>query len=387
MANEPTNPSDIENKTSFKPSEMPSAIHELGEQLNSAKYGFEKIEEAIEYSKGEEPVTNNEEIIPSQIADEVQTLAENYRGAVNEIAQDNAYFDDISTAIQTQDGGELPEKSEMAGRIGGLVPPQPTGRIIYSDFDSDGLPHTMEYVPASENETKLPDRFVSYGHQYTLVTWNSRIENIICPNSITELGDGGFSVGGNNKRLSNYDSLKIIGANTFNGQLGKWDYDHLPPNLEYVGQNAFARVPFSEESYNKQFQIPDSVYYIGNGAFQYLNRVREPEYYLSLPSSLKYLGDNAFSQAGFQSFPSEIIIPPLVEAIGIGVFGGSAYLTTTITFQGTPQSINSSAFLTNNTNDSMRDLVTINVPWSEGEVANAPWGAVNATINYNYTGG
>ena len=31
-------------------------------------------------------------------------------------------------------------------------------------------------------------------------------------------------------------------------------------------------------------------------------------------------------------------------------------------------------------------LTTINVPWSEGEVASAPWGATNATINYNYTG-
>lgn len=31
-------------------------------------------------------------------------------------------------------------------------------------------------------------------------------------------------------------------------------------------------------------------------------------------------------------------------------------------------------------------LTTINVPWAEGEVANAPWGATNAAINYNYTG-
>lgn len=30
------------------------------------------------------------------------------------------------------------------------------------------------------------------------------------------------------------------------------------------------------------------------------------------------------------------------------------------------------------------NLQVINVPWSEGEVKNAPWGATNATINYNY---
>ena len=33
------------------------------------------------------------------------------------------------------------------------------------------------------------------------------------------------------------------------------------------------------------------------------------------------------------------------------------------------------------------NLTTINVPWSEGAVENAPWGATNATINYNYVAG
>lgn len=32
------------------------------------------------------------------------------------------------------------------------------------------------------------------------------------------------------------------------------------------------------------------------------------------------------------------------------------------------------------------NLKTINVPWAEGTVGGAPWGATNATINYNYTG-
>jgi hypothetical protein len=30
-------------------------------------------------------------------------------------------------------------------------------------------------------------------------------------------------------------------------------------------------------------------------------------------------------------------------------------------------------------------LSTIYVPWSQGQVANAPWGASNATIIYDYT--
>ena len=42
-------------------------------------------------------------------------------------------------------------------------------------------------------------------------------------------------------------------------------------------------------------------------------------------------------------------------------------------------------FIKNTAFNGCTSLTTINVPWSEGEVADAPWGAVNATINYNYT--
>lgn len=51
-----------------------------------------------------------------------------------------------------------------------------------------------------------------------------------------------------------------------------------------------------------------------------------------------------------------------------------------ITFTSKPTRMDSNAFQTSKS-------ITINVPWAEGEVANAPWGATNATINYNYTGG
>ena len=74
----------------------------------------------------------------------------------------------------------------------------------------------------------------------------------------------------------------------------------------------------------------------------------------SLPSSLKSLSSEAFTNCG-----------GLVS----------------LTFEGKPTSIASNAF------SRCYNLKTINVPWAEGEVANAPWGATNATINYNYTGG
>jgi hypothetical protein len=51
-----------------------------------------------------------------------------------------------------------------------------------------------------------------------------------------------------------------------------------------------------------------------------------------------------------------------------------------ITFKSTPTLIDSTAF------QGCTNITTINVPWAEGKVANAPWGATNATINYNYKG-
>ena len=72
-------------------------------------------------------------------------------------------------------------------------------------------------------------------------------------------------------------------------------------------------------------------------------------------------------------------LPSGITYIGNCAFDNCTGLTN-ITFQGTPSNINSSAF------NSCPNLTTINVPWAEGAVANAPWGATNATINYNYTG-
>lgn len=95
----------------------------------------------------------------------------------------------------------------------------------------------------------------------------------------------------------------------------------------------------------------------------------------SLPEGLTYIGIDAFSGCRNLRITS---IPSTVETIRDAAFYGCNLLTT-ITFKGTPRNIAGNAFT-----DCTR-LTTINVPWAEGAVANAPWGANNATINYNYT--
>ena len=87
------------------------------------------------------------------------------------------------------------------------------------------------------------------------------------------------------------------------------------------------------------------------------------------------IGDYAFSNC---SSLTSVTIPASVMSIGSRAFAYCNGLTN-VTFKGTPSSINNAIF------EDCSKLTTINVPWAEGVVPNAPWGATNATINYNYT--
>ena len=116
--------------------------------------------------------------------------------------------------------------------------------------------------------------------------------------------------------------------------------------------------------------IPNTVTYIGENAFALCENLE----LTSLPNSLVTVVANAFNYCQKISISE---IPGNVDSIGHQAFRSIA--STSITFLGTPTTINSNAF-TDCTN-----LTTIRVPWSEGDVAGAPWGAVNSTIIYEYT--
>ena len=95
----------------------------------------------------------------------------------------------------------------------------------------------------------------------------------------------------------------------------------------------------------------------------------------SLPESLTSIGAYAFEACTNLALTS---LPDGITSIGWGAFSSCTSLTS-ITFKGTPNSIMSSAF------DGCTNLTDIKVPWAEGAVSGAPWGATNATITYNYT--
>jgi hypothetical protein len=121
--------------------------------------------------------------------------------------------------------------------------------------------------------------------------------------------------------------------------------------LEAGGSSATE--PYIEESYNSSQQLTAAVLHghsnIRNYAFEYCSSLTS----MTIPDSVTSIGHYAFQ-----------ICRNL----------------TSVTFKGTPSSISSNTF------SDCSVLNTINVPWAEGSVSDAPWGATNATINYNYTG-
>lgn len=157
-----------------------------------------------------------------------------------------------------------------------------------------------------------------------------------------------------------------------------FNVDALPESVTEIGPYAF----YGCESLALT-ELPESVTDIGHAAFQNCKNLALTK----LPDGLLRIGTIAAygSTSGYQFYNCENLAITEIPASVIGIYGNFAFSNckglTTITFNGTPESIDSTVF------NGCTNLLTINVPWAEGEVANAPWSATNATINYNYTEG
>lgn len=140
----------------------------------------------------------------------------------------------------------------------------------------------------------------------------------------------------------------------------------LPPTVTSLEEGAF-----NNSLSLQSIQLPDAITEIGNSAFSLCQNLAT----IQFSSSLITIGSSAFDACLFTS----LRLPAGLQTIKARAFNHNPVLTT-VTFQGTPTSIVSTAFSLCN------KLTTINVPWAEGAVANAPWGATNATIHYNVSG-
>lgn len=163
-------------------------------------------------------------------------------------------------------------------------------------------------------------------------------------------------------------SVTIIGSSAFTG-CKKIAFTELNDNITGIGQYAF------QDCHSLALtKLPPKLGiggWIERYAFQrcYALSIKE------IPESVSGISQSAFEDCtGLTSmyFPVKITLSGYV-------FSGCTNLES-VTFGATANKIESTAFR------NCTALTTINVPWAEGDVANAPWGATNATINYNYTG-
>lgn len=122
----------------------------------------------------------------------------------------------------------------------------------------------------------------------------------------------------------------------------------------------------------EEIVIPEYTSIINHYAFYMCSNLRS----VTMPEDISSIGMWAFALC---SQLESITLPSKISGIEEMAFGYCSGLKN-ITFKGTPLgAINSNAFY------KVTDA-TFNVPWAEGEVAGAPWGATNSTINYGYTG-
>jgi hypothetical protein len=162
------------------------------------------------------------------------------------------------------------------------------------------------------------------------------------------------------------DGLTKIGNYAFE-TCGSLAITELPTSITSIGDYAFRNcINMTLDS------LPTSITSIGSGAFNNCSKIT----ITSIPEGVTKINNGAFGNChGIREFT----FPAGVKSVDN--FSLSSSNLSAVTFKGKPTTIGSSAFY------ACFNPLTINVPWAEGEVANAPWGATNATINYNYTGG
>ncbi len=241
------------------------------------------------------------------------------------------------------------------------------------------------------------------------------LKSIIIPESVTDIHNSAFYGCKSLESITMSNIKKYVGEignNTFYGCEALKSIT-IPYGATYLGDCAFkgcssltsVTIPDSVTTiYSESFAgcssltsvtIPDSVIRINSTAFRDCKALTS----ITIPGGVKTIGSYTFYGC---TALTDVTISEGVEFIGYYAFEGCSSLTSitipasvtnfsprvflncsslkTVIFKGTPTSIASAVF------ENCTSLTDIYVPWSEGAVANAPWGATNATIHYNSEG-
>lgn len=237
------------------------------------------------------------------------------------------------------------------------------------DIEFVVLPTTLENIQTSAFEkcTKLAAIHIPANVRYIesqAYGTTPGVENITVDASNTTFKAAGdclihtankkIVVGCKNSKIPTDGSVTEIGASAFWGCATLQSIE-IPNTITRISDYAFTDCKALTD-----IHIPDSVTHFGAMAF-YGTSVQK----LVFPKNTTYIGNFVAGLSNQNSLLKEVIIEQ----------------ETVLKPDGNPNiQISSIAF------ELCSALDTIKVPWAEGEVANAPWGAKDATIIYNYRG-
>lgn len=257
-------------------------------------------------------------------------------------------FCDIANSIRglTGDATKAYKKSEMANAIDEYI--QIKNGVSYT-FDDTGNPLTATIFGSTVRGLGGTPSTLS-------ISYNN-------PSIVNKIGKYAFYY----SDITDYtipETVKTIDEYAF--YWAKMSNITLPNTLESIGKSAFGGCDNLKIS-----KLPDNLISLGGWCFTFSENISINQ----VPSGITIIDDYTFN--GCNAITSFTFHENITQ-INTRALGSCDGLTT-VTFKGTPASISVDAFKYSDA------LTTINVPWAEGEVENAPWGATNATINYNYT--
>ncbi len=331
----------------------------LIEQIQAALEGKAAGSEPLLQEKTIAPTTSQQEVTPDVDYDGLSKVTVE---AVKKADMPNTHIDVddtglISVTVATMEGyvsmGASVNTKQLPTRPIGLVRPSTTDKIAVAK----GYFTTGDVIVAGDANL-VPEK----------IKKNESIFGILGTYDGSG-GDAGTLKGIIDRTLTDIElptDLTVIGNSAFAG-CQNLVLTSLPDGVTNIGYNAFSNC-----SNLALTSLPAGLQIIGPQAFLGCSSLA----LTSLPNSLTEIGAWAFADC---LYGMSITSLPAGIAIGPCAFE-NCYGLTSLTFEGRAHSIEEDAF------NGCIFLDTINVPWAEGEVPYAPWGAIYATINYNYTG-
>lgn len=197
----------------------------------------------------------------------------------------------------------------------------------------------------------------------------AKIENVENPldgELITEIGNSTFAAMPKLKHVQIPDTITVINQNAFM-ECVSLKHIELPDSVtSFGGVNIFTNCRSLES-----FTIPPLVTELPQSTFNGCYNLKE----VKGLERMTTIGTYAFDYC--VSLKTPIVLNEGITDLANNTFR-ACYNVPSVRFLGTPTgTIGASTF------QYCTGISDIYVPWSEGAVANAPWGATNATIHYN----